>query len=84
MLRILYSQPARTGLRGALGFGLGFAAVAIATWKISRWLFSALDPAIQSWSVWYYDTFHTEKGIFLFQDFLSLMSSALTPKFCAK
>ena len=78
IFKMLRSQPAKTGLQSAFGFGLGFAVTYIVSWKISHWLFSALDPALQSWSIWYYDTFRTEKGIFLFQDLLSLMFSALT------
>lgn len=77
MFKMLCSQPARTGLKGAFGFGIGFAVISIVTWKLSFWLFSALDPALQSWPIWYYDTFRTEKGIFLFQDLLLLMFSAL-------
>lgn len=77
VFKLLRSQPAKSGLRGAFGFGIGFAVTSIVGWKISHWLFSALDPALQSWSIWYYDTFRTEKGIFLFQDLLSLMFSAV-------
>lgn len=76
--RLFRSQPATMGLRSALGFGLGFAVVAIATWQISFWLFLTFDPWIQSWSVWYYDAFRSEQGMFLFQRALLLVSRTLT------
>ena len=78
MSRIFHSQLVVMGLRSALGFGLGFAAVAIATWQISFWLFTTFDPWIQHWSVWYYDTFRSEQGMFLLQRILLLISAILT------
>jgi hypothetical protein len=77
MAKIFDSPPVAMGIRSALGFSLGFAGIALANWQISHWLFSTLDPWIQHWSVWYYDTFRRENGIFLFQDFLIFLTMAL-------
>jgi len=78
MLKILRSQPVSNGLRGAIGFGIGFASVAIAGWGVSNWLYTAFEPAIANLSIWYYDIFHDEIYILLSYDILSLISFALT------
>lgn len=78
MLKVLHSRPANYGLRGAVGFGIGFAASAVAIWGFSSWLFSTFDSQISALSVWIFDTFHNEKGTLLIWNILSLIASALT------
>jgi len=76
--RILRSQPVNTALRGAVGFSIGFAAVAIVAAWIGSWLFSTFDPLVQNLSVWIYDTFQKDNGTILFTRALSVLWLALT------
>lgn len=78
VFKILRSQPVNSGLRGAIGFSVGFAAAAIAIWGFSSWLFSAFEPTVSYLSVWIYDTFQNEDGTRLLSGVLSILSWALT------
>src|SRR5215211_3639008 len=78
MFKILHSQPANYGLRGATAFGIGFASITLVGWWISRLLFAALDPLLQNYSIWYWETFQNERFIWLFNNFVMLLSYALT------
>lgn len=77
-LRILRSQPFRSGIRGAIGFGLGFGIAAVTIWMISNWMTSTFDSRLSALSVWIFDVFHSNRGMSLLWNILSLISSALT------
>ena len=78
MLKVLRSQPVNFGLRGAFGFGIGLAIIILVSSWGSRWLFSAFDPVLQNYSVWYWDTFHNERWIGLLDSAVSLLSYSIT------
>lgn len=78
MFKVLRSQPVNYGLRGAIGFGIGFASITFIGWWISRLLFAALDPMLQSYSIWYWETFQNERWIWLFNNFVTLLSYGFT------
>jgi hypothetical protein len=78
MFKILRSQPINYGLRGAFSFGMGFAVITLASLWISRWLFSVFDPVLQSYSVWYWETFQNERWIGLLDSVVRLLSYSLT------
>ena len=78
MLRVFRLAPVKYGLRGAIGFGVGFAAAAVAIWGFSSWLFSVFDSQLAAVSVWIFGTFHNSMGMTLIWNVLSLISSALT------
>src|SRR5215207_4719989 len=46
VFRILRSQPVNTGLRGAVGFSIGFSAAGLASWGIRSWLLSNSEPTV--------------------------------------
>lgn len=48
MLRILRSQPVNQGLRGATGFGAGFAFTTAAAWLVSGLIYSTFELLMQS------------------------------------
>src|SRR5687767_3438546 len=78
VFRILRSQPVNTGLRGAVGFSIGFAAASLASSGIGSWLWSNSEPTISLLSVWIYDTFQNDNGTTLLSSLLFIISSALT------
>ncbi|RPI94054.1 MAG: hypothetical protein EHM40_07790 [Chloroflexi bacterium] len=47
---ILHSQPLNSGLRGAVGFGAGFAFTTMAAWSVSNLIYSVFELLIQSLS----------------------------------
>lgn len=73
MLRMLRQPPVNYGLRGAVGFSVGFASLSFLGWQISSFLFSAFEPWIQTYTVWYYGTFQNERWIWLADDFVRLL-----------
>jgi hypothetical protein len=78
MLKALRLQPVNYGLRGAIGYGIGFASVTFLGRWVSLILFAALDPMLQSYTIWYWETFRNERFIWLFNNFVTLLSYALT------
>jgi hypothetical protein len=78
MTRILHSRPVNYALRGAVGYSIGFAGITFVGWWTSRWLFAALDPMLQSYSIWYWETFQNERWIWLLDNFVTLLSYAFT------
>ncbi len=78
MFQVIRSRPVNYGLRGAFGFGIGFAIVILSSLWISRWLFSVFEPILTAYSVWYYQTFHNERWIWLLDSIVSLLSYAIT------
>jgi len=77
VFRILRSQPVNTGLRGAVGFSIGFAAAGIASSGVSSWLFSNFQPTVSFLADWIYDTFQNESGWIFLPGVLFIISSAL-------
>lgn len=78
MFQVFRSQPVNFGLRGALGFGVGFAVITLSSLWISRWLFPVFEPALTTYSVWYHQTFHNERWIGLLDNTMQLLSYVAT------
>lgn len=77
IFQVFRFQPVNSGLRTALGFGIGFAAAALVIWNVSAWLLTALDYQISYISVWIYDTFRNENGTALLWNMIILIATAL-------
>jgi hypothetical protein len=78
VFKLLRIQPLNYGLRSAIGFGVGFAGITFLGWKISGLLFSAFDPLLQSYTIWYWETFQNQRWIWLFDNMLKGLSFVLT------